>query len=108
MNKGKMDMSGCRVTLDLNVIDAVLDNAVYESQNRLHRELQRIQEEMSGAHDALRQGNSHGHYLGLCHANTARESLVRAAQNLADAIHVKFHVAEAITGQAGVTRLRSP
>jgi len=40
--------------------------------------------------------------LGLCHANTGRESLVRVAQNLSEAIHAKFHVAEAIKRESVV------
>jgi len=91
-----MEMCGQSVTLDLNQINAVLDSAVYELHDRLQRELGKINEEIRTASIALSRGQSHEHYLGLCHANTGRDSLVRTAQKLSDAIHAKFHVAEAI------------
>jgi len=91
-----MNMNGQTVTLDLNKINAVLDSAVYELHDRLQRELGKIKDEIRTAHIALSRGDSHAHYLGLSHANTGRDSLVRTAQNLSEAIHAKFHVAEAI------------
>ncbi len=91
-----MDMNGQSVTLDLNQINAVLDDAVYELHDRLQRELSKINEEIRTASIELSRGDSHAHYLGLSHANTGRDRLVRTAQKLSDAIHSKFHVAEAI------------
>jgi hypothetical protein len=97
-----MNMNGQTVTLDLNKINKVLDSAVFELHDRLQRELGKINEEIRSAHIAESRGESQQHYLGLCHANTGRDSLVRVAQNLSEAIHAKFHVAEAIKRESVV------
>ncbi|OYW73580.1 MAG: hypothetical protein B7Z37_20940 [Verrucomicrobia bacterium 12-59-8] len=95
-----MNMNGAVVTLDLNVIDKVLDAAVFELHDRLQRELHDINEHIRSAHLAALRGDLEDqHYLGLCRANTGRESLAKVALSLADAIHAKFHVAEAIKRQ---------
>jgi hypothetical protein len=91
-----MEMSGSKVTLDLSMIDAVADCAVAELSNNLQERLRNITEEIRSAAIAKSKGDSHAHYIGLCHANTQREYLERTARQLAEAIHVKFHVAEAI------------
>ena len=95
-----MDMNGAVVTLDLSVIDKALDSAVFELHDRLQRELNDISENIRSAHRAKLRGDTEDqHYLGLCRANTGRESLVAVAESLANAINAKFHVAEAIKRQ---------
>lgn len=91
-----MNMNGSIVTLDLVQINGVLDSAVTVLHDRLQDQLRTANEEIRSAAIAQHKGDEHGHYLGLCHANTQREYFVRTAQQLSEAIHAKFHVAEAI------------
>ena len=91
-----MNMNGSQVTLDLSQINGVLDSAVTVLHDKLQDQLRTMHGEIQEAAIAQHKGDGHGHYLGLCHANTQREYFLRTAQQLAEAIHAKFHVAEAI------------
>lgn len=91
-----MDMVGYQVTLDLNQINGVLDSAVMVLNDKLQDKLRTLNDEIRSASSAQHKGDNHGHYLGLCHANTQRENMVRTAKQLGEAVHAKFHVAEAI------------
>ena len=91
-----MNMNGSQVTLDLSQLNGVLDSAVSVLHDKMQDQLRTMNEEIRSAAIAQHKGDGHGHYLGLCHANTQREYLLRTAQQLAEAVHAKFHVAEAI------------
>lgn len=91
-----MNMNGSQVTLDLSQINGVLDSAVTVLHDKLQDQLRTMNEEIRAAAIAQMKGDNHSHYLGLSHANTQREYLLRTAQQLAEAVHAKFHVAEAI------------
>lgn len=91
-----MNMNGSQVTLDLGQINGVLDSAVTVLHDKLQDQLRTMNDEIRAAAIAQHNGDSQGHYLGLCHANTQREYFLQTAQQFAAAVHAKFHVAEAI------------
>jgi hypothetical protein len=101
------DMSAGLVKLDLDKVNGVLAVAVAELQESLNRQLADIRDCLSEAHrggylaahpdtpEEDRAGHADANYRRLCNANTARERMVRTAQNLADAIQAHFHANEA-------------
>jgi hypothetical protein len=104
------DMDGTGVALDLGKLQLVLARAVGDARNELEREINTIRDEMDAAFTARvtraelsNEQRNKQEYLGLCHANTHREWMLRSATAYADAIEAYFHVVEA--RKRGITRL---
>jgi len=92
----QFDMCSQTVTLDLKQLLNVTGFAVAELQESMNRQLGDIRQCLSDAARATFDGNEHENYRRLCNANTARERMVRTAQQLADAIQAHYHVNESV------------
>ena len=99
----KFDMCAGRVTIDLTALEETLGLATMHAQNNLERALSKVKEERSAAHRAKYNGDNDAHYRGLCHANTARDNLIKAANHLSACIEAEFHVAEAVKRDETIT-----
>jgi hypothetical protein len=95
MNKNNFDLSGNTVTLDLTKLREVLESSTAALSNQLEDEFRQIRENIREAGVHAIKNNEHENFRSLSHANTARESFVRTAQQLADSIQAQFHVTEA-------------
>lgn len=95
MKNNNFNLNGGEVTLDLPALKKVLATGTANLTHKLQDELRQISNDLSNAHSAEYKGDSHESYREMSHANTARESLARTAQDLADSIHALFHISEA-------------